>query len=92
MFEGYYADTCAEKFPLTLMGGWAECPAVRTRERGPPSASAEMLIIAEEHKLEEFKKVILQKIWMKKAIFMENEDFMNKLKETPSILIDFFKL
>ena len=24
------------------MGGWAECPAVRTRERGPPSASAEI--------------------------------------------------
>ena len=26
------------------MGGWAECPAVRTRERGPPSASAEIFI------------------------------------------------
>jgi hypothetical protein len=32
----------AEKFPLTSMGGWAECPAVRTGERGPPSASAEI--------------------------------------------------
>ena len=27
------------------MGGWAECPSVRTRERGPPSASAEIVYI-----------------------------------------------
>jgi hypothetical protein len=25
------------------MGGWSKCPAVRTRERGPPSASAETI-------------------------------------------------
>ena len=42
-FLGYSADKCTEKFPLTSMGGWAECPAMRTRERGPPWASAEIL-------------------------------------------------
>ena len=45
-FYGYSADTCTEKFPLTSMGGWAECPAVRTRERGPPSASAEFFSLS----------------------------------------------
>jgi hypothetical protein len=32
----------AEKFPLSSWGGGGECPGVRTRERGPPSASAEL--------------------------------------------------
>jgi hypothetical protein len=31
------------------MGGWAECPAVRTRERGPPSASVEILLNEDFH-------------------------------------------
>ena len=26
MFEGDFADTCGEKFPLMSMGGCAECP------------------------------------------------------------------
>ena len=38
MFEGDYADMCGRKFPLVSMGGRAE-----TRERGPPSALAEIL-------------------------------------------------
>ena len=52
----------------------------------------DILIIAEEHKLEEFKKVVLRKIMKKKAMFMKNEEFMNKLKGSPSILMEFFKL
>ena len=35
MFEGYYADTCAEKFPLTSMADERSVQCVRTRERGP---------------------------------------------------------
>ena len=27
MFEGYYADTCADKILLVSMGGQVECPA-----------------------------------------------------------------
>ena len=37
MFEG---DTCADKFPLVLMGGRAE--GLKFEERGPPSALAEI--------------------------------------------------
>ena len=42
MFQGEYADMCAEKFPLTWMGGQAEGLLEQTRERGPPSAWAEI--------------------------------------------------
>ena len=45
MFEGDSADMCAGKFPLVSMGGRAEGLACATRERGPPSALAEILII-----------------------------------------------
>ena len=38
MFEGDYADAYAGKFPLVSMGGLR----AQTRERGPPSALAEM--------------------------------------------------
>ena len=44
MFEGDSADTCAGKFPLVSMGGWAEGLAFQTRERGPPSALAEFTL------------------------------------------------
>ena len=41
--EGHSADTGAGKFPLVSMGGRAEGPRAQTRERGPPSALAEIL-------------------------------------------------
>ena len=42
MFEGYFADMCSEKIPLMLMGAERSVPCAWTRERGPPSASAEI--------------------------------------------------
>ena len=36
------ADTRAEKFPLVSMGPERSVPRARTRERGPPSALAEI--------------------------------------------------
>ena len=45
MFEGDSADKCAGKFPLVLI--WAERRVSRaqTRERGPPSALAEIFLL-----------------------------------------------
>ena len=42
MFEGDSADTCAGKFLLVLMGGERRVSHAQTRERGPPSALAEI--------------------------------------------------
>ena len=42
MFEGDSADTCAGKFPLVLMGAERRVSRAQTRERGPPSALAEI--------------------------------------------------
>ena len=46
MFEGDSADTCAGKFPLVLMGSEWRVQRAQTRERGPPSALARILLIA----------------------------------------------
>ena len=45
VFEGDFADMCAEKFPLVSMGGRADRQACADGERGPPSARAEILIL-----------------------------------------------
>ena len=45
MFKGDSADTCAEKFPLMLMGGRANDQACADGERGPPSAWANFPLI-----------------------------------------------
>ena len=42
MFEGNFADTCAEKFPLMLMGGRAIGQACADGDRGPTSVSAKL--------------------------------------------------
>ena len=42
MFEGDFADTCAEKFPLVSMGAELRVNHAQTRERGPPSAPVEI--------------------------------------------------
>ena len=45
MFEGDSADTCAEKFPLVPMGGWAEGPACAdTGARTPIGASLNFIL------------------------------------------------
>ena len=42
MFEGDFADTCANKFPLVLMGAEQRVERAQTQERGPPSVAAEI--------------------------------------------------
>ena len=44
MFEGDSADTCAGIFPLVSMGAEQRVSRAQTRERGPPSALAELFI------------------------------------------------
>ena len=42
MFEGDSEDTDAGKIPLVPRGAERRVPRARTRERGPPSALAEL--------------------------------------------------
>ena len=44
MFEGDFADTCAENFPMVSMGAEQRVERAQTRERGPPAAPAEICI------------------------------------------------
>ena len=44
MFEGDFADTCVEKFPLMLMGGGGNGQSCADGELGPPSALMEIAI------------------------------------------------
>ena len=48
MFEGDSADTCAGKFPLVSMGAERRVYRAQTRERGPPSAPAELANVPQE--------------------------------------------
>ena len=41
-FKGDFADTCADKFPLVWIGAERRVSRAQTRERGPPSAIAEI--------------------------------------------------
>ena len=43
MFEGDSADTCGGNLPLVSMGAERRVKRAQTRERGPPSAPAEIL-------------------------------------------------
>ena len=45
MFEGDSADMCAGKIPLVSMGAEQRVSCARTRERGPQSALAEIIIL-----------------------------------------------
>ena len=46
MFEGHFADTCAEKFPLVSMGGRAEVLACADPEsRTPIGASGNFILV-----------------------------------------------
>ena len=44
MFEGDSADMCVGKFLLTSMGAEQRVSHAQTRERGPPSARAEIYV------------------------------------------------
>ena len=47
MFEGDSADMCAGKFPLVSMGGGERrVSRVQSREQGPPSALAKIVVFA----------------------------------------------
>ena len=46
MFGGDSADTCAEKVPLVSLEGEATCQVCADRERGPPLAPAEFVILS----------------------------------------------
>jgi len=52
----------------------------------------DILILADRHNLEDFKKMAMQRILKNKAKFLKDEDFVAKLKEAPHILMDFFQL
>ena len=45
LFEGYFVQMCAGKISLVPMGAERRVPRARTRERGPPSALAELSIL-----------------------------------------------
>lgn len=52
----------------------------------------DILILADRHNLEDFKKLSMQRILKHKKKFLKDEDFVAKLKETPHILMDLFQL
>jgi len=52
----------------------------------------DILIIADRHNLGDFKKVAMQRILKNKAKFLKDKDFVTKINQTPSILMDFFQL
>ena len=45
MFEGDSADTWAGKFSLLTMGAERRVSRAQTRERGPPSALVEFILV-----------------------------------------------
>ena len=51
MFKGDYADTSAGKFLLVLMGAERRVSRAQTRERGPPSALAEIIVTGNDYKI-----------------------------------------
>lgn len=51
----------------------------------------DILIMADRHKLEDFKKVAMQRIQMNKAKFRSDDNFVNKMKQIPHLLVEFFQ-
>jgi len=52
----------------------------------------DVLFIAHKHNFAEFKKAIMIRIIMNKSKFVEDQDFMEKLKSVPDLLLELFKL
>ena len=54
--------------------------------------AADILFVAHRHNLEEFKKVVMKRIHMNKPEFVKDNNFLDKLKQTPDLLLELFKL
>jgi len=51
----------------------------------------DILIMADRHNLKDFKKVAMQRILMNKSMFGVDEDFVEKMKQTPHLLVELFQ-
>lgn len=51
----------------------------------------DILILSDRHKLEDFKKVLIQRILMNKARFVQMKEFVNKINQTPLLLMELFQ-
>jgi len=51
----------------------------------------DLLILADRHKLEDFKKVLMQRILMNKARFVQMKEFVTKINQTPQLLMELFQ-
>jgi len=52
----------------------------------------DILFVANRHNLEDFKKVAMQRVLSNKTKFIRDEEFLSKLKQTPDLLMELFKL
>jgi len=51
----------------------------------------DILILADRHKLEDFKKVLMHRILMNKARFVQMKEFVTKINQTPLLLMELFQ-
>ena len=51
----------------------------------------DILILADRHNLEDFKKVAMQRILMNKSKFVKNKEFVEKINQTPLLLMELFQ-
>jgi len=51
----------------------------------------DILIMADRHDLKDFKKVAMQRILMNKSKFGNDTDFVEKMKQTPNLLVELFQ-
>jgi len=58
----------------------------------PDSKIKDILFVANRHNLEDFKKVAMQRVLSNKTKFIRDEEFLSKLKQTPDLLMELFKL
>eukprot|EP00092_Neocalanus_flemingeri_P026933 GFUD01029196.1.p1 GENE.GFUD01029196.1~~GFUD01029196.1.p1 ORF type:complete len:247 (+),score=67.12 GFUD01029196.1:890-1630(+) len=52
------------------------------------SKEADILILADRHNLENFKKVTMQRIFMNSYKFVNDKDFVDKMKLTPHLFVE----
>ena len=67
VFKGDSADMCAGKFPLVLLGDERTRQACADRERGPPSARAEIFNILFLHFSQSFIEIKQNQFEMSKT-------------------------
>ena len=51
----------------------------------------DILILADRHNLEDFKKVAMQRILMNKSKFVKMKEFVEKINQTPLLLMELFQ-